>query len=519
MNEVRITRLLTIAEELRQLNVQADKLSWTKYTTGYDFGIMDSQRKIQEKLKSPESWKVIQDLLSGDISPPDRRRAEIMEMTFRPYHLSRELNDLILAITEITNELSSVLNTFRFSVAGREITSPEISRILLSEPDRNLRKIAYQARTQVNIPLVEAGFLQLLDLRKELASVYGTPDFVHYQLEQQELSPAIFDSWKEEIKSVLPLMNEIRSGFSEKIIAESTVMPWDVAYISGKIAPELSYRVNMADFYNPVSKLFSMFGFDITDMNITYDIFPRKNKSEWGYNFPIDTGIDSRILANVRDRFYEFGVLLHETGHAVHSFTTDPGEIILNMGISGIVSEGIANLFGGFINHPAFYSQFFTENLDKAGKNFKRLRLWNRVNNLRSVSRILFDQALYRNRIENIDDIHQLLWKTNLEVLGQKPCDDKPVWASTIHYTTHPIYFHNYLLGDLMCDMLKQVFIARENVSDVTNKPKQFGRFIMDEVINVSGRYPFPELYRRISGEDVSLRYLSERLRRMAEQQ
>ena len=514
-----MNRLFAIAQELRELDVKGSRLAWAKYTTGYDFGIMDVEREMQEKLKSRESWNTIQDLLAADLSPLDLRRVRIMKMIFRPYHLSARLNELSLAIEEKTNELSSVLNTHRCTVAGREMTSPEISRILLSETDRDLRKKACLARTQVNVPLVNAGFLQLIDMRKEFAHEYGAPDFVHYQLELQELDPVMFDSWADEVNSVLPLMRKIRAGFSEDIIGDPDVMPWDDAFISGKIAPELSQNVNMADYHRPISELFSMMGIDITGMNITYDIFPRKNKSEWGYNFPIETGTDSRILANVRDRYFEFGVLLHETGHAVHSFTTDAREIILNMGISGIVSEGIANLFGRFSTHKAFYSVFFAEKLEEAGKNFKRLKLWNRANQLRAVSRILFDQALYRNRLENIDDIHQLLWRTNMDILGEQPYSDLPLWASTIHYTTHPIYFHNYLLGDLTCDMLEQVFMNREGISDHTERPEKFGRFILDEVIGVSGRYPFPELFRRISGEDLSLRLLSQRLREEADEQ
>ncbi|MCK5115481.1 MAG: peptidase M3A and M3B thimet/oligopeptidase F [Candidatus Aegiribacteria sp.] len=513
-----MNRLFAIAEELRKLDVKASRLAWAKYTAGYDFGIMDVEREIQTKMKSKKSWNTIQDLLAADLSPLDQRRVQIMEMTFRPFHLSARLNELSLAIQEKTNELSSVLNTHRCTVAGREMTSPEIARILISEPDRDIRKKAFLARTQVNVPLVNAGFLQLLDMRKEFAQEYGAPDFVHYQLEQQELNPAMFDSWRDEVNSVVPLMRKIRAGFSEDIIGDPIVMPWDAAFISGKIAPELNRHVSMADYHRPISELFSKFGIDIAAMNITYDIFPRKNKSEWGYNFPVETGVDSRILANVRDRYFEFGVLLHETGHAVHSFTTDPEETILNMGISGIVSEGIANLFGRFSTHKAFYSGFFSEKPEEAGRNFKQLKLWNRANQLRAVSRILFDQALYRSRIKNIDDIHQLLWQTNMEVLGEQPYADMPLWASTIHYTTHPIYFHNYLLGDLTCDMLEQVFMDSEGISDHAERPGKFGRFILDEVIGASGRYPFPELFRRISGSGLSLRLLSQRLIAEAEE-
>jgi oligoendopeptidase F len=516
MKRIDMKRLFAIAVDLKELYIKSSQLSWTKYTTGYDFGIMETQREIQEKLKCRESWKTIQNLLDDDLSPLDLRRARIMERVFRPYHLSDRLNELSLDIREKTNELSSVLNTHRCTVAGREMTSPEIAKILTSEPDRDLRKKAFLARTQVNSPLVDAGFVQLLDLRKEFADEYGAPDFVHYQLQQQELDPSMFDSWKDELNSALPLMTKIRSSFGDEIIGDPQVMPWDVAYISARIAPELNHNVNMADYLEPISDLFSLFGIDVAAMNITYDIFPRKNKSEWGYNFPVETGVDSRILANVRDRYFEFGVLLHETGHAVHSFTTDPEEIILNMGISGIVSEGIANLFGSFREHRAFYSRFFGDSIDTAGRNFSRLKLWSRANQLRSVSRILADQALYRNDIENIDDIHRLIWRTNLDILGEEPYSDEPVWASTIHYTTHPIYFHNYLLGDLTCDMLEQVFLGKENVDDVTEKPKLFGKFVMDEVIGASGRYPFPELFRKISGEDLTLGFLSESLRKEA---
>ena len=119
-----MNRLFAIAEELRELDVKASRLAWAKYTTGYDFGIMDVEREMQEKMKSKESWNTIQDLLAADLSSLDLRRVQIMEMTFRPFHLSARLNELSLAIQEKTNELSSVLNTHRCTVAGREMTSP-----------------------------------------------------------------------------------------------------------------------------------------------------------------------------------------------------------------------------------------------------------------------------------------------------------------------------------------------------------------------------------------------------------
>jgi hypothetical protein len=209
-------------------------------------------------------------------------------------------------------------------------------------------------------------------------------------------------------------------------------------------------------------------------------------------------------------------VLLHETGHALHSFVLDPHETIMNMGVSGIVSEGIANLFGGFQLHPMFYSGFFGDHGESADEHFRELRLWSIAGKLRTVRRILFDQSLYRNRITSLDDIHQLIWRSHREILGEEPYADVPVWANTIHYTTHPIYLHNYLLGDVTCEMLEAVFLKRESLADVSENPAAFGRFLLDEVMSASGRYSFPDLYRRICGEKISLDFLLRRLKREA---
>lgn len=507
-------KLFDITKELREIDKKYCSLSWSLYTTGFDFGMQETYSEYLELLKNKDSWNTILRLKDTDLEPLDKRRVDIMENIFRPFNLTDRLNELSLRIQEMETKLSSVLNTHRNTIDGRQVTSPEISKILSTESNREIRKKAYLARTQVNKPLVEAGFIELIDLRKEYAAEYGSCSFVKYQLEQQELDHGIFDTWAEQISDILPLMKKIRSQLSEEIIGDPDPKPWDNSFIASGIAPELNRYIDMSGFFGPINNLFRMLGFDISEMNITYDIFPRKNKSEWGYNFPIDKGVDSRILANVRDRFFEFGVLLHETGHALHSFICNPEEVILNMGISGIVSEGIANLFGGYRGRKEFFFRFFEDSIEKTEGNFSRLGLWKRMNDLRRVATILFDNALYLNNIRSLEDIHNLLWKINREVLDEDPYAEEPAWGFTIHHTTHPIYLHNYLLGDLTCDMLEDVFCIRESIDEVSEKPGVFGKFILDEVIGVSGRFPFPELFKRISGEELTLRFLTDRFKR-----
>ena len=505
--------LETIAIALQDLKTKYSRLNWAKYTTGLDFGVNDAYGHVVELLKNNHHWNTIQSCKESETDPVNIRKTLVMERAFKPFHLSENLNNLSMEIQQLTSKLSAVLNTHRCKVNGIEMSSPDIARILSTSQNRELREKAYLSREQISKPLIDIGFLDLVSLRREYAREMGASDFVQYSLEDQELEPDMFSSWQEELHKILPLMKKVRSEFAEEYIKADEVMPWDEAFIASSIAPELNSVMDMSGFLMPIDELFKKFGFDITSMNITYDVFSRKNKSEWGYNFPIQTGIDSRILANVKDRFSGFGVLLHETGHAVHSFTSDPREIILNKGISGIVSEGIANLFGSFRGRKIFYSQFFGSSTEEAEKHFNELKRWTRASQLMALGRIFFDQNIYRTDLNDLDDINQLFWDNRKNLFGEEPYADQPVWANTIHYTTHPIYPHNYLLGDLTCDMLEEVFLHRESITDIMENPIAFGDFVKNEVIKPSGMYPFPDLFKRISGEDLSLSFLTGKIR------
>lgn len=501
-----LKKLHEIYEDIHERYVHISKLQWTKYTVGYDFGVEEAYERVVEALKDKKSYEYILSCQELDLSPIEQRKVALVNKMFKPYHLSEEINQLDKEIQYKVNQLSKILNIFRYTYKGQTVSSVDLAQVLSTDPDRGNRKEAYLARNQINQPMIDAGFLDLIKLRKEYAKANGAENFVTYMLEKNELDANTFEGWKDQLHEILPKMNESRGKFAKQFLNDDLVMPWDEAYISSQIAPSLNQQVDMSEYYHNIQELFDQFNIDITKFNITYDIFPRANKSEWGYNFTIETAKDSRILANVKNKYFEYGVLLHETGHAVHSFLLDPEEKILNRGVSGIVSEGIANLFQGFLYSPNFYQKFFTD-LKQVEKEFSELREYKKLNSLRAIHRIFFDHSLYTHELSTLDDVYDLYWEKQKELLQEDPYDGEPPWANVIHYTTHPIYFHNYFMGDVTCEMLTKVF-AEKYGAPMTEQPKQFGDFLLNQVINPSGTYKYNELFKRISGKEFSLKYM-----------
>ncbi len=179
-----IKKVIETAKELSELGTEYSRRSWVQYTAGFDLGVQEAYKKILDVVKDKSKYKVILDHLEKDLDPLNKRRVELIEKDFRNYHLSQELNDLSEKIMKQRTKLSQVLNTHRSKLNGKDINSVDLQKIINESPDPEKRKQAFLARTSVNEPLVDAGFIELLDMRKEYAQLHGAKNYVEYSLEQ-----------------------------------------------------------------------------------------------------------------------------------------------------------------------------------------------------------------------------------------------------------------------------------------------------------------------------------------------
>jgi hypothetical protein len=100
-----------IEEIYREIHIhytQYSRMQWTLYTAGYDFGLKEQYAKITDIMKNKANYETVLDYLQKDISPLEKRKAEIVLNGLEPYHLSAELNELDMEITDKVNALSDL---------------------------------------------------------------------------------------------------------------------------------------------------------------------------------------------------------------------------------------------------------------------------------------------------------------------------------------------------------------------------------------------------------------------------
>jgi len=488
--------------ELEALGIQHGEKQWVQFTTGMDHGVERAKQKIVNFLKDPENYKIVCNYLERDLPPHEKRAAFLLHQEFKSHHYSDKANKIFEKITGLETHLSDLLNKHRVVLNGREVTSTALDKILSENPDREARKQAFLARAQVNRKMVAEGFVDLLNARKEYALACGANDFVAFRLEKDELEPDLFADFPATCRERKARLKEAQIQLAQRLEIGDRLMPWDTAYAKNLVCKYNKAKVDIIQFLDPIEKTFAAYGFEIRNLNLTFDVFPRKNKSEWGYSFTLGVGRDSRVLANVDDRFSNYWVLLHETAHGVHFMNLKREEVLLNKGVSGIVAEGFANFFGDLCYSREFLRETFADDFNQAHAQFQNLQALTGLNYFMQIEHTLFDQALYQNDLRNLNDIQEVNWSIQNDLLGIPAYADECPWGYRIHHTIAPVYLHNYYLGDILCSDMKKAYLAQGN-NQVD--PPGFGRFWREKVLEPSGRYPFMELYQRVCQSQPNL--------------
>ena len=88
-------------------------------------------------------------------------------------------------------------------------------------------------------------------------------------------------------------------------------------------------------------------------------------------------------------------------------------------------------------------------------------------------------------------------------------------WASKLHFTTAPCYYHNYMLGELLASQLHNHIVHKvltlesdEGVSYVGDR--RVGDYLRRKVLGLGALYHWNEMITRATGEPLTPKYFVE---------
>lgn len=237
--------------------------------------------------------------------------------------------------TEISTQqqqYAAIAGAMTVTLDGEEITLPRAADRLKS-PDRAVRETAWRAIQERR--LRDAGsldklFTSLIGLRHQVAVNAGFANFRDYMfaaLGRFDYTPQDTMHFHQAIReTVVPLIDDLDLERRQDLeLAE--LRPWDLDVDPSGKAPLRPFETGEELLEKTVTvfdRLDPFLGQCLRTMRQmgNLDLESRKGKAPGGYNYPLDeTGVPF-IFMNATSSLRDVVTMLHEGGHAVHSFLT-----------------------------------------------------------------------------------------------------------------------------------------------------------------------------------------------------
>jgi peptidyl-dipeptidase A len=266
-------------------------------------------------------------------------------------------------------------------------------------------------------------------------------------------------------------------------------------------------------------EFYAAIGLPIDDVLKRSDLYEKSGKSPHAFCTDIDRTGDVRVLANIRPTEYWMATMLHELGHSVYSSKNIPAELPFNLRADAhtLATEGVAMMFERFSKNADWLREFKLEVKDRDQFNAAAARM--RRDRLLIFSRwcqvmFRFEMQLYRDPSQ---DLNKLWWDLveKYQMLNRPEGRNAPDYASKIHIVSAPVYYHNYLLGELFACQLHAA-ITREVLKEkdpanafYTRNPK-VGEFMKAKVFSQGRLRSWNDLTKFATGEELNARAFAE---------
>lgn len=510
-------------EEIERLTVSGNEAYWAASISGKkeDYDKYSSlQEKLQNIFNNKEDFITLKKI--RELSIKDETLKRNINVLYLSYLSAQGDPSLLRDILKKSTEIEHVFSTYRVIVNGKAHSDNEINEILKSELDSKKLKVAWES-SKMQGETISKDLIDLVKLRNTLARNNGFVNYYEMALfcsEQNEKDISeVFNSLYEQTKQPFgALKKEIDTFICEKYnVSAKELRPWHYQDLFFQEGPEI-YNFDLDTVYKDVDILaiakdfYKSIGFDVSFVLKNSDLYEKDGKNQHAYCINIDRQGDVRILENLKINEKWIETTLHELGHAIYFKNINLDlPFILRDHAHIFVTESIAMFFGRLSKNIDFIKRYCnppSDSLDALDYTLKnKLRLRQLVFARWAMVMMNFEKELYSNPDQNLNTLWwQLVSKYQLIDFSR----DKPDWASKIHFIMSPVYYHNYLLGEILASQIDNQIISSLS-DDESNKDyygnKKIGEFLIQNIFSKGALYDWDKLIREAFGEKLNPKY------------
>ncbi|KYP15768.1 M3 family oligoendopeptidase [Flavihumibacter sp. CACIAM 22H1] len=298
----------------------------------FTFFVMEIQPKIQ-----PYADQLNRKLISNEYTKAldQQEYFTYLRSVKKSIDLYREENIPLQAeLSVLAQQYGVISGKMAVTIDGKEYTLQQATKFLES-PDRSKREAVYrsiQERRYQDKDQLNELFSQLVQKRHQVALNAGFANFRDYKFAEMgrfDYSKEDCFAFHEAVKQqVVPLVAEIYKKKQAKLQLDS-LRPWDTEAEPAGIEPLRPFKTGeellekTIECFRALRPLFADCLLTMKKMG-HLDLESRKGKAPGGYNCPLAESGAPFIFMNAAGQMHDVTTMVHEGGHAIHSFLAHP---------------------------------------------------------------------------------------------------------------------------------------------------------------------------------------------------
>ena len=365
-------------------------------------------------------------------------------------------------IQMISQQYQAAIGSQMIEYEGKELTLPQAAK-LLENPDRKVRETIWRKvadRRKADWQTFDDMFDKLIALRTQVAHNAGYTSYTDYRYAELKR----FDYSRQDCEGFWDAVEKVAKPISLKLSTErknrlniAAVKPWDVSvdifggeplrpFETGKELVEKSAEVlkQLKPELGEMLLLMSKLGF--------LDVESRAGKAPGGYNYPLAESGVPFIFMNAAGAQNDVTTMLHESGHAIHSFVT---RNLSHQALKETPSE-VAELASMSMElmtldaYPIFYAD---ENVQKRAKKEQIMRsitVFPWVATVDAFQHWIYDNPKHTHaeRAEKWQKLYLRFHGEELDWAGFEEMRDR-LWMKQLHIFEIPFYYIEYAFAQI----------------------------------------------------------------------